>query len=888
MPSSEMATVAAPSSPPAKLPSKPRASPEAPSAAGSSRAFSLSQSMGRFTPGTVFAERYRIIGLLGKGGMGEVYRADDLTLDQPVALKFLPEKVAGDPERLERFYSEVRIARQVSHPNVCRIYDVGQVQGQHFISMEYVDGEDLASLLRRIGRLPQDKALEIARQMCAGLAAAHEKSVLHRDLKPGNIMIDGLGKARLADFGLARTAEDVRDSNEIEGTPAYMAPEQFAGRAATIKSDLYSLGLVLYELFTGKPAFKAGGVTELARLHRDSNPTNPSALVPDIDPIVERVILRCLEKDPTARPSSALAVSAALPGGDPLAAALAAGETPSPEMVAAAGDEGALSRVAAWAGLGYILITLSAIVLLSGRTSLLNWIPQTKSSSALAERSVELIPKMGYTQEALDSAYGYEETDFLGQLAKAADRAEQLKLGEPPGLVFWYRQSPKYLTSESFFAAGDTRADSPSQDQPNMVALRLDTEGRLVKFEAVPPRTDSTAAEKTKPDWNAIFLEAGFDLAKFTSAAPHVVPPVYADSRLAWEGTYPQRSDLTIRVEAAGAQGKCVYFEVFQPWNFPSRSEKSQEGLSKKVVSLAILILLLAVLGGTFLLAWRNLKLNRGDRRGAWRLSISLFLLETAGRVLQAHWVPDLGESIGLSWMIVSRSLMFAALIWVGYIALEPHIRRLWPHTMISWSRLLVGHLSDPRIGRDLLLGGAFGLTIPLLDELTYLVVTKLGYPMTPALASAHSINSIAPGVPHFLGSLSTYLTTAVSVALYLSLFLFLLRLILRKEWLAVTVFVGALIVDSSRNSTNPVVAVCLSLVLYSGLTLILKRFGLVAVVSCIVFLNVPERTPITAHFGIWYSNASVFVLLLLAGLAVYGFRIALAGKPAFAFDLLE
>ncbi len=461
IPSSELATVAATPSPESRRVSKSEASPGASSSPGVSRPGSISQTMGRFTPGTVFGERYRIIGLLGKGGMGEVYRADDLTLDQPVALKFLPEKVATDPERLDRFYSEVRVARQVSHPNVCRIYDVGQVQGQHFISMEYVDGEDLASLLRRIGRLPQDKALEIARQMCAGLAAAHEKGVLHRDLKPANIMIDGQGKARIADFGLARTAEDLRDSNLVEGTPAYMAPEQFSGKAATIKSDLYSLGLVLYELFTGKAAFKAAGVTEFARLHRDSNPTSPSTLVSEMDPIVEKVILRCLEKDPAARPASALAVSAALPGGDPLAAALAAGETPSPEMVAAAGDEGALSRPAAWAVLGYIVVVLSTIVLLSGKTSLLSWIPQTKSPDALVERSQELLAKLGYTQDALDSAYGYDETDFLSHLEKSANRADQLRVGEPPGLVFWYRQSPKYLTNGNFYNAGETRADSP-------------------------------------------------------------------------------------------------------------------------------------------------------------------------------------------------------------------------------------------------------------------------------------------------------------------------------------------------------------------------------------------------------------------------------------------
>ncbi|HVF59314.1 MAG TPA: serine/threonine-protein kinase, partial [Thermoanaerobaculia bacterium] len=211
-----------------------------------------SASAADFTPGELLAERYRIVALLGRGGMGEVYRADDLRLGQTVALKFLPAELAEGRERLERFYSEVRLARQVSHPNVCRVYDVGEAGGRSFLAMEYVDGEDLASLLRRIGRLPEDKALEVARQLCAGLAAVHDRGLLHRDLKPANVMLDGHGRVRLTDFGLAAAAAEAQGS-ELAGTPQYMAPEQFAGRGLSPRSDVYALGLVLYELFTGKP-----------------------------------------------------------------------------------------------------------------------------------------------------------------------------------------------------------------------------------------------------------------------------------------------------------------------------------------------------------------------------------------------------------------------------------------------------------------------------------------------------------------------------------------------------------------------------------------------------------------------------------------------------------
>src|SRR3989475_8679432 len=297
----------------------------------------------RFVAGQILAERYRIVGLVGKGGMGEVYRADDLKLGQPVALKFLPEHLLSDGAALARFHREVRVARQVSHKNVCRVYDISEVDGRHFLSMEFIKGEELSSLLRRIGRLPQDKAVQIARQICAGLSAAHDVGVLHRDLKPANVMIDEHGNARITDFGLAGLAEEFHEDEIHAGTPAYMAPEQLDGRTFTVRSDIYSLGLVLYELFTGRKAFEAPTLGELVKLRRsDTTPTTPSEIVKGLDPLVEKVIDRCLQKDPENRPSSALQVAASLPGGDPIAAALAAGETPSPEMVAAAPTAGAL------------------------------------------------------------------------------------------------------------------------------------------------------------------------------------------------------------------------------------------------------------------------------------------------------------------------------------------------------------------------------------------------------------------------------------------------------------------------------------------------------------------------------------------------------------------
>src|ERR1035438_42845 len=278
---------------PRVVPSK-RRSPQVDKISSSSDSFDGA----RFIPGTLLAERYRIVAMAGRGGMGEVYRAEDLKLSQTVALKFLPESIHQAGAALARFHREARIARQVSHRNVCRVFDIGEADGLPFLTMEYVDGEDLATLLRRIGRLPSDKAAEVARQICAGLAAAHEHDVIHRDLKPGNVMIDGRGHVRITDFGLAGVAGTFKPEEARAGTLAYMAPEQLAGQDASVQSDIYALGLVLYEVFTGKRAFEATTLADLRRAQEYASPTNPSLLVKDIDPIAERVILRCLDKDP--------------------------------------------------------------------------------------------------------------------------------------------------------------------------------------------------------------------------------------------------------------------------------------------------------------------------------------------------------------------------------------------------------------------------------------------------------------------------------------------------------------------------------------------------------------------------------------------------------------
>jgi hypothetical protein len=253
--------------------------------------------------------------------MGEVFEAEDLKLGQTVALKFLSEGFGRDEGRLARLLKEVRVARQVSHPNVCRVYDVGESEGRHFLTMEHIEGRTLDRVLERGERLPPDEALALARQLAAGLAAAHERGVLHRDLKPSNVMIDDRGVVRVTDFGLAEVMERVEGSRAREGTPSYMAPEALEGAEVTTRSDLYSLGLVLYEIFAGKAAYPQTRTIEETIAARRSSLPPPASLAREIDPAAARVVLRCLETDPAERPASARAVAEALPGGRAFAAA---------------------------------------------------------------------------------------------------------------------------------------------------------------------------------------------------------------------------------------------------------------------------------------------------------------------------------------------------------------------------------------------------------------------------------------------------------------------------------------------------------------------------------------------------------------------------------------
>ena len=835
-----------------------------------------------FTPGTMLAGRYRIVALVGKGGFGEVYRADDTKLGQAVALKFFHGALSR--ELLERLYAEVRLGRQVSHPNVCHLYDIVEVEGQTFLAMEYVDGEDLASLLTRISRLAPDKALDIARDLCAALAAVHDKGIVHRDLKPANVLIDGRGRARLTDFGLAIGLEGP-GPGAVAGTPSYMAPEQLSGGEITVRTDLYALGLILYEMFTGRRFFEAKTLADLTAQHRETKQPKLSSVSGLMDPAVERAILQCLEEDPAARPASARALIASLPGGDPLEAALAAGETPSPEMVAVAGTVGDLDRVTAWSLLLAVTLGLLSSAYLTDKTTLVGKAPPPKPPEALIERARDVLTQLGYGDAPADSAQSFVwDPAYLRYVVshdpspRRFDKLREARLGP---YQFWYRTSPRSLVPAN--RDGVVTRNDPPAEVSGMTQVVLETDGRLGGFLAVPSQLEATAGPWPEPDWSPLFRAAGLDPSALRPVEPRWAASVDSDRKAAWEGLYP--GGVEVRIEAAAYHGRPVWFEVLPPWAKPSRMRELGEQTSlAPVADVAVWILALAMPMGGIILARRNLHLGRGDQRGAFRVALFVFVAYGVARLVRTDHVRVAGEELWILIKVVAYPSFWAIQVWLLYMALEPYARRRWPHMLISWKRLLAGRLRDPLVGRDVLIGCVVGAAVRLLFGLVVLAPEWLGRaPLSPdTYISSASLTSVRDaGFRLFVNQFS-----AVLYALAFLFLLVLLRSLLRISWLAAALW--CLLLASPLRGEDPVVEWALGGLRALLFLLALVRGGLLSMVVTLFVAFILLEAPLTLDLSAWYASRGLPTLVVILGLALYGFHTALAGKSLLGQSLLE
>jgi hypothetical protein len=839
---------------------------------------------GRFVAGTVLAARYRIIGLLGRGGMGEVYKAEDLKLHQLAALKFLPEVLSSDGAMVARFHREVRTARQITHSNVCRVHDIGQIPiGSgilHFISMEYIDGEDLATLLRRIGHLPAQKGMELARQICSGLSAAHEMGVVHRDLKPANIMLDGRGRVRITDFGLSGLADEI-GRDEQSGTPAYMAPEQLNGSPATPESDMYALGLVLYEVFTGKRPFEGRNIAELIDQHRSATPPPPSTRIREIDPLAEKAILRCLSVEPRERPHGPLEVLSALSGGNPLDKVLAAGETPSPEMVAAAGEQTGLRPVFAWACLITIALVCAAIAgplnpaKARGRT--LGLPPDVQ-----IDKARQIGRSLGYP-DPVDFAHGFGvEEAFVRygrQNRNAAQFQSYLDQSRPGGVYFWYIESPATLMpggrdmAGPVFARPGARVKEEPADRigPAMI-VKSDLQGRLIEFRSFLATIDETAGKES--DWKPLLRLAGIDPESVTRVESVKPPPVPFDEATALKGTWVDRPDTFVTVDLAAFHGKPVYLGVRRPLLSDAVPLEWEAARTAVIIGMVIFSMVAGVL-----LARHNLQAGRGDRRGAFRVSLFAFAVLLMSWVFGSDHRLDPRE-MNLYLAATGEALYRSVVVGLLYLAVEPFVRQRWPHALISWNRVLEGRFRDPLVGRAVLMGIVFAAGLALLRNAGFLMEV-----MSPELPEPDLMNAM-PANSYSVSFLLGLLFDSVNIPLALFLLFCFLRIVLRSKWFAGTVVIVLinLFVNAPYFETSGIiVATAFGLLWLFGV----NRFGLIAGMS-LWFADRVFRAWSMLAPAPWYSGRMYLLMAAVVILSIYSFLRSLGDRPLLPADLLS
>jgi hypothetical protein len=815
----------------------------------------------RFAPGTIISNRYRLIEFIGRGGMGEVIRAQDQELDLVVALKFLSQRLIHDPRALDRVRSEVRMARLVSHPNVCRVHDLNAFDGQTFISMEYIDGEDLASLLLRVGRLAGDRALEIARELCAGLAAAHAAGVIHRDLKPSNIMLDRKGHVRITDFGLAETGGEGSTPGDVAGTPAYIAPEQIAGAGATIKSDLYALGLVLYELLTGHRVFSATTIPEMMRQRREQI-TPPAQIVREIDPVVEKVILQCLAKNPEDRPNSALEILSALSGGDPIKAALAAGQTPSPSDVAAAPVRGMLKTSIAWTCVLGILISLGLYAQTAWRISVLGRIKSPLKPEVLSVKAEEAMRALGYPTPCAYNASGFVyNDDALTAAANTSIDSVTRIAAEKEMIQFWHRCSIIPIMPLNSFA--ELTPVDPSFAAGDAFVI-LDLNGRLIEYKTL---LNVQSSQKLSDP-----------LSNFTHLAD--VESEIQDGKTSVNAKLESSIPISIQYEVP--DGHLTSAKVVPPWAKPEIDRKVEilRGTDFSGVLMTIMIF------ASIPFAVHNLKSERADLRGALRVGLLVFGCTLVWNFSRAHHQSIVNYEMLIFINALAHALYRGVSIAFIYLALEPFVRRVWPENLVSWSRLLSGNWRDPMVARDILVGITVGWTMFGLESLQTILshTTKLFILQKELIALF--------GLAQHIAITSDVIAQSIRYGMMFLLLLLLIGRFSRIRWLTLTllflILAGFMTAYLTSDSGINFFGVALGMLWGFVIVTIMLRFGLLSLIALtfVGMLNayLPDATYPTewTAFSLWWQIG------LGALMALYGLYFATGRKPFGETTLLK
>ena len=592
------------------------------------------------------------------------------------------------------------------------------------------------------------------------------------------------------------------------------------------------------------------------------------------------MILRCLETEPSARPATVLSVAAALPGGDPLAAALAAGETPSPQMVAASGETAGLRPRIAVACLAAVLLALGLVAYLSIHYSGLEKMRLELTPEVLSQKAREIIARLRYPDRPADSAYGldgdYDFQEYVEKNDKPHPDWDAVLAARPSLLRFWYRQSPDRMEADGFrdqlLNPGIVTPDDPPTVLSGMINVELDPQGQLTYFQAIPPEKESPTAPTSAFDWNVLFAAAGLDPTKFQKTEPAWNSLAASDARTAWTGTWPGTA-RPLRIEAAAWRGKPVFFSLIGDWTKPERVKSPEDSTGQKARSILSLGLVLSLLVAAAHLARRNYRQGRGDREGAFRLASVMFVVEMLLWLCRSHFVPSL-DVFFLFVIAISTGLFVSGTTWMLYLALEPWVRRRWPQTIISWSRLLSGQLRDPLVGRDILFGVMLGVVWILIFQIRSIPMMRMGD--APGLAQTDYLI----GGRQALGVWLAQIPQSILGTLQFFFLLLGLKFVLRKDWLAAIAFVAIFALPRGLSSSHVAIELPAQILVYAIAVLIVLRFGLVPLACAIFTVNMLANVPFTADFSAWYMTTSVLALLSVVAMAGWGFYQSLGGEP--------
>ena len=626
--------------------------------------------------------RYEVLGQLGSGGMGVVYKARDRETGEILALKSLRPDVAADAETMERFKNELRLARKITHKNVCRIHDFVRSEGTAYISMEFVEGETLRGVLSRFGSMSVRKGVQIARQVCSGLAEAHAQGVVHRDLKPENVMIDRRGNVKLMDFGIARSLSSGGTTGEgmAIGTPAYMSPEQAEGRSADGRSDIYSLGLILYEMFTGVAAFRADTPVALALKQIRERPPAPREQDAAIPEYLEQTILRCIEKSPSSRFQTIAELDDALSR-----QTLSPGSTPGVEVDGAA-------PIGAWFGRReQVLLALGVLGLILLSFDVTDMYPSTR-----------LRPQIGF-----DEAWSRSRRlvrDLVAVPSATIGLSRKARVWIDGRTQDESQPSDPSGGSHDFTWEFRWQAETPAEANPSEGSIQVDHEGRLRSFHR-QTGVESDAASRRAPDVEKLRSRAadlvrsglGFDASRArlksdTRYDTNGVPYAHFD----WVADQPdERGYRTATVDLSSAGVRTLESSYAHYFALPLPVHYWTDHLGALVFAL----LLLAV----FLTRTVNVGAGRLRRPLLACAAFGAFQGVTAERLFPGlpggDWTAD-----------VLLGLAYFAIVFVVWAAGEDTLLSLWPQKVATWIRPLDGRRLTPRAAVTVLRGTLWGL----------------------------------------------------------------------------------------------------------------------------------------------------------------------------------